>query len=286
MATVWKGSTAIQLQRVESRWTAQRGWESVYTYLGEKALIAAAATDNAYVQYATDIDVVPNKHLSELRVTFANSDNSQPDQYTEESSIWTFEPSREEKNTEENPKYVSLGDIASRAGLTQRILLAIEEYKKKVATGISIQNSDKDLNFDLDDYITYKNADDSNISTENEALADEMSGLIVRGHTTYRTGKYVLQNVKVVPPNTSLSANHYKTNFQWSTARVIDQLTTSPPSVTTSNIIGNLIDAFPTSRWLKAPPTIYQMNDGKFEIATTWEEQGANEVPYQLHPYY
>lgn len=286
MSTVWKGSTAIQLQRVESRWTSQRGWEAVYTYIGEKTLIASAATNSAYVQYATSVDVVPDKNLSELRVTFASADNSQPDQYTEESSIWTFEPLLAEKNIEENPKYVALGDISGEAGFTQRILEAVKTYNEKVATGISAQSSDKDLVFSLGDYITYDNATNANISTTNEALAAELAGLLVRGHTTYRTGKYMLQNVKVVPPNTSLVADHYKTGYQWSTARIIDQINAGTPSVTFSSIIGNLVDTFPNDRWLKEPPTISSTNNGKFEIITRWEQQGQYETPYQLHPYY
>jgi len=286
MTVKWKGSTAIQLQRVESKWTRERGWEAVYVYVGPKALISAAATNSAYVQYSTGIDVVPDKNLSELRVTFANSDNTQPDQYTEESSTWTFEPLLIEKNIEENPKYISLGDISGEAGFVQRILKAVEDYKSKVSTGISAQNSDKDLVFDLADYIIYDNATNSNISTTNEALAEELAGLLVRGHTTYRSGKYALQNIKVVPPNTSLAADHFKTGFQWSTARIIDLIAASPPSVTFSSIIGNLVDVFPNDRWLKEPPVINSTNNGKFEIITRWEQQGQYETPYQLHPYY
>jgi len=286
MTVRFKGSTAIQLQRVESKWTRERGWEAVYVYVGPKALISAAATNSAYVQYSTGIDVVPDKNLSELRVTFANSDNSQPDQYTEESSLWTFEPMRLEKNTEQNPKYTPLGNISARQGFVKRILLAIAEYEKEVSTGISLQNSDKDKNFDLNNYITYKNADDSEYSAENEALAAEMAGLIVNGHDTYPTGKYILKNVKVVPPNTQLSVNHYKTLFQWSTARVVDLIASSPPSITNAGIIGNLIDVFPNERWLKQPPTIYSTNNGKFEIITEFEQQGQFETPFQLNPWY
>lgn len=286
MTARFKGSTAIQLQRVESKWTRERGWEAVYVYVGPKALISAAATNSAYVQYSTGIDVVPDKNLSELRVTFANSDNSQPDQYTEESSLWTFDPMRLEKNTEQNPKYTPLGNIEARPGFSKRILLAVSEYEKEVATGISLQNSSKDTDFDLNNYITYKNADDSEISTTNEALAEEMAGLIVNGHTTYPTGKYILKNVKIVPPNTSLSVNHYKTLYQWSTARVVDLIASSPPSITNSGIIGNLIDVFPNERWLKYPPTIYSMNNGKFEIITEFEQQGQYERPYQMNPWY
>ena len=286
MSARWKGSTAVQLQRVESKWTSQRGWEAVYIYVGPKALISAAATNSAYVQYATSVDVVPDRNLSELRVTFANIDNSQPDQYTEESSLWTFEPMSIEKNTEQNPKYTPLGNISARAGLVKRILLAIKEYENEVATGISLQNSDKDKNFDLNNYITYKNADDSEISASNESLAEEMAGLIVNGHDTYPSGKYILKNVKVVPPNTAMSVNHFKTLFQWGTDRVVNLIASSPPSITNAGIIGNLIDVFPNERWLKLPPTIYSTNNGKFEIITEFQQQGQYELPYQLNPWY
>jgi hypothetical protein len=280
MSVKWKGTKAIQLQRVESRWTWQRGWETVYIYHGEKALIAAAATNTAYVQYATAVDVVPDRNTSELRVTFASIDSSQPDQYTEDSNVWTFTPYQIQKNIEEHPRYVGLADIASEDGYLQRILLAVEDYKTTVATGISAGNTDADKVFALSDYITLKG------TAAQQSLANELAGLVIRGHTTYDVTKYTLQNVKVVPPNTNLTVSHLQTGSQWSTARVIDLIASGTPSVTQSSIVGDLIGTFPTDKWLKQAPSIREINNGKFEIITEFLNVGSDELPTQIYPDY
>ena len=280
MTVKWKGSAAIQLQRVESRWTWQRGWETVYIYHGEKSLIAAAATKTAYVQYATAVDVVPDRNTSELRVTFASVDNSQPDQYTEDSNVWTFTPYQIQKNIEEHPRYVGLADIASEDGYLQRILLAVEDFKTTVATGISAGNTDADKVFALSDYITLKG------TAAQQSLANELAGLVIRGHTTYDVTKYTLQNVKVVPPNTNLTVSHFQTGSQWSTARVIDLIASGTPSVTQSSIVGDLIGTFPSDKWLKQAPSIREINNGKFEIITEFLNVGSDELPTQIYPDY
>ena len=280
MTVKWKGTKAIQLQRVESRWTWQRGWETVYIYHGEKALIAAAGTNTAYVQYATAVDVVPDRNTSELRVTFASIDNSQPDQYTEDSNVWTFTPYQIQKNIEEHPRYVGLADIASEDGYLQRILLAVEDFKTTVATGISAGNTDADKVFALSDYITLKG------TAAQQSLANELAGLVIRGHTTYDVTKYTLQNVKVVPPNTNLTVSHFQTGSQWSTARVIDLIASGTPSVTQSSIVGDLIGTFPGDKWLKQAPSIREINNGKFEIITEFLNVGSDELPTQIYPDY
>jgi len=297
MTVKWKGTTAIQLQRVESRWTWQRGWETVYIYSGEKSLIAAAATNNAYVQYATAVDVVPDRNTSELRVTFASIDNSQPDQYTEDSNVWTFTPYQIQKNIEEHPRYVGLADFSGEKGFIQRILLAVEQYKNDVATGISAKNTNADRVF----YLFNKAADyttavaDGYISRLGTAgspqaalnlLAEELADLLVRGHTTYDVTKYTLQNVKVVPPNTNLTVSHLQTGSQWSTARVIDLIASGTPSVTQSSIVGDLIGTFPSDKWLKQAPSIREINNGKFEIITEFLNVGSDELPTQIYPDY
>ena len=296
MTVRFKGSTAIQLQRVESKWTTQRGWETVYTYQGAKALISAAATNSAYVQYATSVDVVPDRNLSELRVTFANIDNTQPDQYTEDSNVWTFQPYTIQRNMEENPRYVGLADFSGQKGFLQRILLAVEQYKSDVQTGISAANSDKNKVFYLfdteDDYTTAQDGYISRLGSSGSpqatlnSLAEELADLILRGHTTYDVTKYTLQNVKVVPPNTSLTVSHYKTGNQWSTARVIDLIASGTPSVTQSSIIGDMIGTFPADKWLKQAPSIREMNNGKFEIVTEFLNVGTDELPTQIYPNY
>ena len=86
MSVLWKGSKGIQLQSIERNWTRERGWSSVYTYNGEWSLIDAAKTNSLYVDYASDIQANRDKNIGELRVTFSNTDNSQPDLNTEQSN--------------------------------------------------------------------------------------------------------------------------------------------------------------------------------------------------------
>lgn len=286
MTAVWKGSTAIRLQRIERNWTRERGWSSVYVYVGEWSLIEAAKTNSLYINYASDIQATQDRNLGELRVTFASTDNSEPDLNVEQSNTWTFQPYTIQRNLEEHPRYVGLADIASEGGFLQRILLAVERYRDKVATGISAGDSDRNLVFSLGDYITYTNAENSNISTANEALAEELADLLVRGHTTYDVTKYTLRNVKVVPPNTNLTVDHYKTGNQWSTGRVVDLILSGPPTVTQSAIIGDVFNTFLNDKWLKQAPSIVERNDGKFEISTEFLNVGSDELPSQIYPNY
>lgn len=296
MTVRFKGSTAIQLQRVESKWTSQRGWEAVYVYVGPKALISAAATNSAYVQYATSVDVVPDRNISELRVTFANIDNSQPDQYTELSNTWTFQPYTIQRNLEEHPRYVGLADYSGEKGFLQRILLAVEQYKSDVQTGISAGNTDKDKVFYLfdtqDDYTTAQDGYIGRLGTAGSpedslnSLAEELADLILRGHSTYDITKYTLRNVRVVPPNTNLTVDHFRTGYQWGTPRIIEQIAAGTPSVTRSSLVGDLLNTFPTDKWLKQAPTINETNSGKFEIVTEWLNVGTDELPTQIYPNY
>jgi|APSaa5957512535_1039671.scaffolds.fasta_scaffold02325_16 hypothetical protein len=286
MTAIFKGSTAIQLQSLERNWTRERGWSSVYTYLGEWSLIDAAKTNTLYTDYASNIQATQDKNLGTLKVTFANTDSSEPDQNTEDSNTWTFQPYTIQRNIEEHPNYVGLADIANENGFLQRILLAVESYKSKVSTGISAGDADKDLVFDLDEYIVYKNADNANITAANEALAEELAGLVIRGHTTYDVTKYTLRNVKVVPANTNLTIDHLKTSNQWSTFRVVDLILSGPPTVTQSSIIGDVFNTFLEDKWLKQAPAIHERTDGKFEITTEFLNIGADELPTQIYPNY
>ena len=287
MSAIWKGSKGIQLQSIERNWTRERGWSSVYTYNGEWSLIDAAKTNSLYVDYASDIQADRDKNIGQLRVTFSNTDNSQPDLNTEQSNTWTFAPYSIQKNIEEHPKYAGLAEIANEKGYLQRIIAAVEEYKSKVATGISAQTSDKNLVFDLTDYIeTDPSGANTNITPANEALAVELAGLLVRGHTTYDVTKYTLRNVKIVPPNTNLTVDHFKTEHQWSTPRVIDMIASGPASVTQSSIIGDVFNTFGNEKWLKQAPSITELNTGKFEIATEFLSIGTDELPTEIYPNY
>jgi len=132
----------------------------------------------------------------------------------------------------------------------------------------------------LSDYITLKG------TAAQQSLANELAGLVIRGHTTYDVTKYTLQNVKVVPPNTNLTVSHLQTGSQWSTARVIDLIASGTPSVTQSSIVGDLIGTFPTDKWLKQAPSIREINNGKFEIITEFLNVGSDELPTQIYPDY
>lgn len=279
-----KGNLGIQLIKVERNWNQTTGWSSIYTYGGSWANIEAAKTNSLFINYATNIEAVKDKNLGELRVTFANLDNAQPDQNIEDSNTWTFQPYTIQRNIHEHPRYVGLADIASEKGFLQRILLAVDTYKDKVATGIAAQTADKDLVFALEDYIEYRNANNSNITAANEALALELAGLLLRGHDTYDVTKYTITNVKVVPPTTNITVDHYKTGHQWSTLRLANLINAGTPSVTQAAIIGDVINTFLTDKWLKQAPRISERTDKKFEIVTEWVNVSDDELPTQIYP--
>lgn len=278
MATVWKGSQAVNLVSIERSWTREKGWSAVYVYDGEWSLIDAARTNSLYINYAADIQVRRDRNKGELRVTFANTDNSEPDLNTEQSNTWIFTPYKVQKNIEEHPNYVGLADISSEEGYLQRILLAVENYKAKVAAGIEAESTDKDLVFSLSDYVTLKG------TSAQQTLAEELADLVLRGHTTYDTTKYSLRNTKVVPPNTNLTVDHIGTESQWDTVQLVNLILSGPPTVTTSSIIGDIIGTFPNDKWLKESPTITELSSGKFEITTEFVNQKADELPTQIYP--
>jgi len=278
MTVRWKGNKGIQLRSIDRNWTRERGWVSVYIYTGEWSLIDAAKTNSVYTGYASDIAVTRDSNLGELRVTFSNTDNTEPDLNNEQSNTWTFTPYKVQKNIEEHPNYVGLAEIASEEGYLQRVLLSTENYKTKVAAGIEAQNTDKDLQFDLSDYVTKKG------TAAQQTLADELALLILRGHTTYDVTKYTIRNVKVVPAGTNLTVNHVGTETQWSTAQLVDLILSGPPTVTQSSIIGDMIGVFPADKWLKDAPNITEINNGKFEISNEWVNQKADELPTEIYP--
>lgn len=278
MAAIWKGSTAIQLESVERSWTREKGWSSVYIYKGEWSLIDAARSNSLYIDYAADIQVRRDRNLGELRVTFANTDNSEPDLNTEQSNTWTFTPNKIQKNIEEHPNYVGLADISSEEGYLQRVLLSVENYKAKVAAGIEAQDTNKDLVFSLSNYVTLKG------TAAQQTLAGELADLVLRGHTTYDVTKYSLRNVKIVPPNTNLTVDHVGTEKQWTTVQLVNLILSGPPTVTTSSIIGDIIGVFNSDKWLKEAPTINERYDGKFEIVTEWINQKSDELPTEIYP--
>jgi hypothetical protein len=282
-----KGNVSIRQTYREKVWDETLGWTTVIRYHGKWSDIDAAAENATYVNGAARVRAVQNGDQAQdgtLEITFPAK--SQADAIStvtsvpEFSNTWTLVPAEEEIEVERHSAFRGLSRIASEEGYVQRILLAIEQYKSKVSTGISAGDSNKDLAFSLGSYITKKG------TAGQWALADELAAILLEGQETEPVDRYALRNVRVVPGNTNITASHANTREMWSNNKMIQLIQSSSASITQRALIGDIAATFSGSYWYKLAPTIDEMTNGRYQIVTEWINYAADEFNETLRPKY
>ena len=272
MAARLKGDVSIRQIHHDSFWDDVNGWTTVIKYQGLWSHIDAAKTNDFYIEGASKISATQNGDQAQdgvLTVTFpaqsqAEAASSSPT-INEFSNTWTLSPVEEEQNIEKHKNYRGLAGIASEKGYLQRLLLAVQEYKNKVANGISVQDAtNKDLVFTLSSYITPKG------TAAQQTLASELADLVLQGQSTYPTDRYALRNVRVVPGNTDITASHANTREMWSNDNMVSLINSSASSITQRGLIGDISNTFGGTYWLKLAPTIDELNNGRYQIVTEY----------------
>ena len=272
MAARHKANVDIRQINRESFWDSVTGWTTVVKHQGLWSDIQTAAVTAFYVDGASRVSAVQNGDQAQdgiLTVTFAalsqaEAASSSPT-INEFSNTWTLSPVEEEQNIEKHKNYRGLAGIASEKGYLQRLLLAVQEYKNKVANGISVQDAtNKDLVFTLSSYITPKG------TAAQQTLASELADLTLEGQTTYPIDRYALRNVRVVPGNTDITASHANTREMWSNDNLVSLIGSSDASITQSALIGDISNTFSGTYWLKLAPTIDELNNGRYQIVTEY----------------
>ena len=272
MAARFKGNVDIRQIHREVVWDNVVGWATVIKWQGKWSDIDTAKTNASYVAGASRVSAVQNGDQAQdgvLTVTFpaqsqAEAASSSPT-INEFSNTWTLSAVEEEQNIERHKNYRGLAGIASEKGYLQRLLLAVQEYKNKVANGISVQDAtNKDLVFTLSSYITPKG------TAAQQTLASELADLILQGQSTYPIDRYALRNVRVVPGNTDIQASHLNTREMWSNDKIVTLINSSSAAITQRGIIGNIANTFSGTYWLKLAPTIDELNNGRYQIVTEY----------------
>lgn len=264
-----KGSLGVrQVSYVRDR-DRTNGDTVTIKYRGLLPLIQAAQDNDFYTEGAARSTVTQNGDSEQdaiLTVVFsaASQDdaiNEQP-AVNEFSNTWTFAPQREQIDVWTLPKYRDLADIES--GYLERIQQAVDEYKRQVASGITNQDANKDLVFTLSNFITLKG------TAEQIVTASELSSLLLAGKVTAERDRAALRNVRVVPGNSSLTADQSWVNYMWTNERLIGLVNSSGSAITQRALIGDLSNSFDGSYWFKTRPEINEMTNNRFEIITEW----------------
>ncbi len=285
MAARYKGNVAIRQISREVVWDDVNGWTTVIKWQGKWSDIDAAKTNTAYTAGSSRISASQNGDQAQdgiLTVTYPAQSQSEAASsaptINEFSNTWTLSPAEEEKNIETHKNYRGLAAIASEKGYLQRLLLAVQEYKNKVANGISNGTTDKDLVFTLSTYLTPKGSDPQKL------LAAELADLILEGQTTFATDRYALRNVRVVPGNSDISASHANTREMWSNDRVVALIAAGASGITQSSLIGDISNTFAGSYWLKLAPTIDELTGGRYQIVTEFVNHEEDEFSTFITP--
>ena len=273
-----KGNVDIRQIHSEQVWDDVNGWTTVVKYQGKWADIQTAAVTAGYVGGASRINVTQNGDQSQdgiLTVSFAAFSQAEALSSTptinEFSNTWTLSAAEEEQTIEKHNNYRALAGITSEEGYLQRILIAVQEYKNKVANGISNATTDKDLTFSLASYITKKG------TAAQQDLADELADLLLQGQDTYPRDRYALRNVRVVPGNSDITASHVATRQMWSNDNITALISSSASAITQRALIGDIVNTFDGSYWLKLAPTIDELNNGRYQIVTEFINYEADE---------
>ena len=277
MADRLKGNVAVRLVRKDSSWRQQAGWSTTYTYHGLRDDIDAAKNSDFYTAGASSFQAQYASNSASdgyLVVTYAaesKEDAESVDDPTikEFSNDWMFSENRGQVEPWKLPKYRALETV--KAGYIERVIQSVERYKTVVQGGIAADDANKNLEFDLDDYID-PDGDASQI-----ALAKELAGLLVSGQNSSDQERHVLRNIRTVPGNTSNSIDHFKTGQMWSNDKLVSLMSASDAVITQRNIVGDVATAFDGSYWYKSPPITNPLGNGKFEVVTEWTNYVDNE---------
>jgi len=285
MADRYKGNVAVRLVRKDSSWRRQSGWSTVYTYEGLRADIELAQnsslTANASsfrASYASNSS--PNGFLT---VTYAaeskeDAESTNDPTITEFSNDWMFSENRSQVEPWKLPQYRALEGV--KAGYIERIIQSVERYKTVVQGGIASNDANKDLEFDLEDYI------DPDGTSDQVALAKELAGLIVAGQNSADQERHVLRNIRTVPGNTSNIIDHFKTGQMWSNDKLVSLISASNAVITQRNIVGDIATSFDGSYWYKSPPITNPLSNGRFEVITEWTNYVDNEFELTTNTIY
>ena len=288
MAARFKGDVSVRQINSGAKWDNLNGWTRTVKYRGKLADIEAASINNTYVQGASKIDVDQNGDQAQdaiLTVTFAartqqDAINSIP-AVNEFSNTWVLSPAEDEVAVERHAAFRGLGRITSEEGLLQRVLVAVQEYRNKVANGISNNTSDKDLVFSIGDYITNNKG-----TVAQQALANELAQILIEGQETEVVDRYALRNSRVVPGNSNLVASHVKSRFMWSNNRIVSLINSSSPGITQRGLIGDISRTLEGTYWYKLAPTIEEMTNGRYQINTEFINYSRDEFNTTLRPIY
>jgi hypothetical protein len=304
----FKGTTSLASSvHVERTYSEANGWESTYSYKGRYADILTASTSNAYVGNAARVSVrQEDGGYGVLDVTFSSYDNAIIDQPTvePETDSWTFAPYEVQRNAYENPKYNAL-DLTVDPGHKMKIVESVDAFRNKVRAEMEARSVTPDSGnppngnpFNMEAYMLFKYGQtlsyvDSSGTTQtysysqdDEDLSEELARMLLSGKDTYNEDKYILRNTRIVPGNTLLKASTWRKGYQWTTNRLVDLILAQKTEVTKYSICGELLLDFAGTYWLKKAPTITELYNGKFEIASEFINMEAGELPTEFHPIY
>lgn len=285
MAARHKGEVSIRQINRRKAWDDTLGWTTVIKYQGKWDDIDLAAEAEFYVAGASRIEASQNGDQSQdgvLTVTFpaksqAEANSNAPD-VNEFSNTWTLAAAEEEIDLARHERFRGLASISSEKGYLQRVLLSVQEYKNKVANGISVQDAtNKDLVFTLSDYVTLKG------TATQQTNAQELADLILQGQETEGIDRYALRNVRVVPGNSDITASHVRTREMWSNDRMVSLIASG---ATQSALIGDIASTFSGTYWYKLAPTIDELNNGRYQIVTEFVNFDGDEFNEVLRPIY
>lgn len=304
MSLLFKGTTSLPASvHVERTFSEINGWESVYTYKGRYADILTASTNSAYVGNAARVNVrQEDGGYGVLEVTFSSIDNTIVDTPTTEpeTDVWTFASYEVQRNAWESPYFSALRFVAD-PGHVSKIIAAADSYQNKVRGDMEAGTKVSAV-FKIEDYMYGSSGGgDTTVGPNNTAETDttgvplvysntvrdkttKLAHFLAYGRETYNEDKYTLRNTRVVPANTLLKASTYRKGYQWTTNRLVDLILAQKTDVTKYSICGELLLDFAGTYWLKKAPTITELYNGKFEIATEFINHEPDELPTEFYP--
>jgi|DEB0MinimDraft_10_1074344.scaffolds.fasta_scaffold00711_16 hypothetical protein len=265
----YKGNVSVRQVHFSRVRDEVNGWVTTIKYRGLLESILVAQETDFYVEGASHTQATQagdNKQDAYLTVIFnarSQEDAAAADpEVNEFSNTWTYGEAREQVELQRLPKYQVLEDVS--AGYLERVIQAVEAYKGRVAAAMASDppTADKDKVFLLTDYM------DPPGTTDQITLADELAKLLVSGQTTGERDRYAIRNVRVVPGNSSLTADHAHVNEMWSNDNLVAAVNATADAITQRNLIGDLHQFFDDTYWFKGAPQINEMSNGRYEIVS------------------
>lgn len=283
----YKGTVGVRQVHYSREQDEINGWVTTVKYHGTFESILLAQENDFYVEGATRTRVTQagdSEQDAYLTVIFnaKSQDDAATDQpdVDEFSNAWTFGQAREQVELQRLPKYQVLEDVEK--GYLERVLQAVEAYKGRVSAAMASNppTADKDLEFSLLDYM------DPPGTTDQITLADELADILVAGQTVGERDRYVIRNVRVVPGNSSLTADHFNVNKMWSNENLVAAVNSTSAAITQRNLIGDLHRFFDGTYWFKGAPQITEMTNGRYEIISEFINYDPEEPEVTINDQY